>query len=163
MCADGGKKDESENQGELREGDTIERILVIEFDDPDSTAFDEIMEALKKYPNFDHLHLNEETVLSLPGLEINLDRRKVYSKQNEIALTAKEYDILCLLCANKDRVLTYDQIYQMIWGADALGNERKCVGFHVHNLRKKLSGVDLTLPFVIESIREVGYRIKFNT
>ncbi len=136
------------------------RILVIEFKDQDSSMFDEIMATLKRYPNSDHLRLNEETVLSLPGLEINLDRRKVYCSQNEIILTVKEYEILCLLGKNIGRVLTYDQIYQKIWGADALGNEKKAVGFHIRNLRKKLfSGVPAP-PLKIESVREVGYRIR---
>lgn len=133
---------------------------MIEFKDRDSSMFDEIMETLKRYPNIDHLRLNEETVLSLPGLEINLDRQKVYCNQNEIILTVKEYEILCLLGKNIERVLTYDQIYQKIWGADALGNEKKAVGFHIRNLRKKLfSGVPAP-PLKIESVREVGYRIR---
>ena len=92
------------------------RILVIEFKDQDSSMFDEIIAILKRYPNIDNLQLNEETVLSLPGLEINLDRRKVYCNQKEIILTVKEYEILCLLCKNIGRVLTYEQIYQTICG-----------------------------------------------
>lgn len=136
------------------------RILVIEFKDQDSSMFDEIIAILKSYPNIDNLQLNEETVLSLPGLEINLDRRKVYCNQKEIILTVKEYEILCLLCKNIGRVLTYEQIYQTIWGADALGNEKRAIGFHVCNLRKKVFSVIPSSSLAIESVREVGYRIK---
>ncbi len=120
---------------------------MIEFKDRDSSMFDEIMRTLKRYPNIDHLRLNEETVLSLPGLEINLDRRKVYCDQKEIILTVKEYEILYLLCKNIGRVLTYEQIYQTIWGADALGNEKRAIGFHVHNLRKKIFSVNQIVLF----------------
>ncbi|MDE7195009.1 MAG: winged helix-turn-helix domain-containing protein [Oscillospiraceae bacterium] len=122
--------------------------------------FDEIMATLKRYPDIDHLRLNEETVLSLPELEINLDRRKAYYNQKEIILTVKEYEILCLLCKNIGRVLTYEQIYQAIWGADALGNEKRAIGFHVRNLRKKIFSVIPSSSLTIENIREVGYRIK---
>lgn len=138
------------------------RILVVEFMEQDSSMFDEIMTALKNYPNIDHLRVNEETVLSLPGLEINLDRRKVYCNQNEIILTVKEYEILCLLGKNIGRVLTYEQIYQRIWGADALGNEKKSIGFHVRNLRKKILAPITPPPLTIESVREIGYRIVTN-
>ncbi len=122
--------------------------------------FDEIMAALKRCPNIEHLRLNEETVLSLPGLEINLDRRKVFCNQKEIVLTVKEYEILCLLGKNIGRVLTYEHIYQTIWGADALGNEKRAIGFHVRNLRKKIFSVNPSLSLTIESVREIGYRIK---
>lgn len=50
----------------------------------------------------------------------------------------KEYKILCFLVANRNRVLTYEQIYQRVWGEDAIGNESNAVGCHVRNLRKKL-------------------------
>lgn len=43
---------------------------MIEFDDKDSFVFDEIMRALEKHPAFEKLKLNDEAVLSLPGLEI---------------------------------------------------------------------------------------------
>lgn len=142
--------------------DNIGRVLVIEFKDQDSVVFDEIMATLKRYPNFDHLRLNEETVLSLPGMEINLDRRKVYCDQQELELTAKEYNILCLLAANSGRALTHAQIYEKVWGDDAIGNERKAVGYHIWNIRKKLCDALPDHPFKIESVREVGYRLEIN-
>lgn len=64
--------------------------------------------------------------------------RKVYCNKQEINLTAKEYDILCLLVANKEQVLTYDQIYQKVWGEEAFGNVNNAIACHVHNLREKI-------------------------
>ena len=87
---------------------------MIEFNDQDSSVFDEVMAVLKHHSAFEQLRFNEEDVLSLPGLEIYPDRRKIYRNRREINLTAKEYDLLCLLVANKGRVLTYEQIYQRI-------------------------------------------------
>ncbi len=71
-------------------------------------------------------------------------------------LTVKEYDILCLLAANKGRVLTYEQIYDKVWGEISAGNEKDTVGFHIRNLRKKLC--DTNSHFSIDSVREIGYR-----
>ena len=96
---------------------------MIEFNDQDSSVFDEVMAVLKHHSAFEQLRFIEEDVLSLPGLEIYPDRRKIYRNRREINLTAKEYDLLCLLVANKGRVLTYEQIYQRIWGEEPLGNE----------------------------------------
>lgn len=115
------------------------------------------MAVLKHYPNFENLSLNNETVVSLPGLEIYPDRRKIYRDRQEIHLTAKEYDLLCLLVYNKGRVLTYEQIYQKVWGEEPLGNESNAVGCHIRNLREKLFQASPNTPFNIRCVREVGY------
>ena len=115
------------------------------------------MEVLKKKPAFERLHIAEEMVLSTSGLEIYPKRRKVICGCKEIRLTAKEYDILRLLVANKGQVLTYGQIYQNVWGGDALGSESNMVGCHIRRLREKLTAAERKPPFVIRCIREVGY------
>ena len=60
------------------------------------------------------------------------------------------------LAANKGRVLTYEQIYDKVWGEISAGNEKDTVGFHIRNLRKKLC--DTNSHFSIDSVREIGYR-----
>ena len=70
------------------------RILVIEFDENDAPVYDEIMRALKLHPVFDRLRVSSKSVsdavLELPGLEIFLDRRKVFRDGRDISLTTKE-------------------------------------------------------------------------
>ena len=70
--------------------------------------------------------------------------------------------IFCLLVANKNRVLTYDQIYEKVWGDFSSGSERETIGFYIRNLRKKLIDTDQDLTYQIESIRDVGYRFQYN-
>ena len=77
------------------------------------------------------------TVISLPGLTIYLEQRKIYRNRQEIPLTTKEYDLLCLLASNRGQVLTYTQIYEKVWGGSSTGNE-KIIRFHLCNLRKKI-------------------------
>lgn len=43
---------------------------MVEFNDREAGVFDEIMAVLKKHPVFENFWLTNETVLSLPGLEI---------------------------------------------------------------------------------------------
>ncbi|MBD5531760.1 MAG: response regulator transcription factor [Lachnospiraceae bacterium] len=66
---------------------------MIEFNGQDSSAFDEVMEVLKRYPDFDYVQMNDDSILSVPGLEIYPSRRKIYRGRKEISLTAKEYDL----------------------------------------------------------------------
>ena len=114
------------------------RILMIEFDDRDTAVFDEIMRTLEEHPGFEHFRLRDESTLSLPELDIFLQRRKVYSGYTEISLTTKEFDILCMLAANKGIVLTYDQIYHRLWREDSVGNVSNTVGCHIRSLKRKL-------------------------
>lgn len=147
---------------DLNGGDSIGRILVIEFDDQDSPIFDEIMQALEGHPALENFKLKDETILSLPGLEIYPQSRKIYRNRKEIHLTTKEYDLLTLLIANKGRVLTYNQIYSKVWGDDALGNESKSIGYHICNLREKLFEASPEAPFTIRCVRDVGYCFELN-
>ena len=59
---------------------------MIEFNDNDTSAFDKVMEVLSQYPDFEHLRLKDEPMLSLPGLEIYPDRRKIYRDRREIKI-----------------------------------------------------------------------------
>lgn len=117
---------------------------------------------MSRHPDLKKWELRDESILSLPGLEINLACRKITSDGHEILLTAKEYDIFCLLVANKNRVLTYEQIYEKVWGDFSSGGERETIGFHIRNLRKKLIDTDQESAYQIESIRDVGYRFQYN-
>lgn len=145
-----------------REGDGLGRILVVEFKDQESLIFDAVMEVLKNHSNFEILESGDETVVSIPGLEIYPERRKIYRDRREIDLTTKEYDLLYLLVVNKGHVLTYAQIYQDVWGEEALGNENNAVKCHIRNLRDKLYAAVPDAPFTIRCVREVGYCLEVN-
>lgn len=111
---------------------------------------------LQQHPEFEKLKISSEPILSFSGLEIDLSGRKVVCDDKEVKLTVKEYDLLCLLVANRGRVLTYAQIYDKVWGGLPSGNEKDTVGYHIRNLRRKLipSNID------IETVREIGYRFR---
>lgn len=145
------------------EVEAIGRILIVEFSEQDFAAFDEIMAVLRKNSGFKYLHLEDEPMVSLPGLEIYPGRRKIYRDRREINLTTKEYEILTLLVANKGRVLTYDQIYQKVWGEEGFGSENNTVGCQVRNLREKLYEAEPDAPFTIRCVREVGYCFEINS
>lgn len=78
--------------------------------------------------------------------------RKVTVSGNEVSLTHLEFEILLLFLKNKGRVFTRDDLLNLVWGYDFVGDE-KGVNFHIMNLRRKL-GIDY-----IETVRGVGYRI----
>ena len=97
--------------------------MILELHERDTEVLEQILSILKNHPEIEKIEVDEEPMVSLPGLEIFPSRRKVFRDRQEIQLTAKEYRILLLLAANKGRVLTYAQIYEQVWGDFTTGNE----------------------------------------
>lgn len=72
----------------------------------------------------------------------------------EVSLTLKEYELLCLLLKNSGIVLSRTKLLNQIWGYEFDG-ESRTVDVHIRTLRQKLgSAGDL-----IETVRGVGYKI----
>ena len=150
-------------------------MIVVEFSEENETRlFDEIMEVFRKYPDFQKYEVDYTPTTSFPDLEIYPDQRKVYCGKQEVSLTTKEYNLLCYFAANEGRVLTYEQIYQKIWGnyvqdienkqiyQKIWGNyvqdiENNTIGSHVCKLREKLYKAYPDRQFEIRCVREVGY------
>ncbi len=132
----------------------------MEFSDYESAAFSDIMSMLQKYSDFRRYTLKDEVILSLPGMEICPERRKIYSNSHEISMTKKEFDMFYLLAVNKGRGLTYEQIYQSVWNGYATGGERTAVVYHIRNIRKKLSDIP---ALSIQCVRELGYCMEVET
>ena len=131
--------------------------MILELHERDTEVLEQILSILKNHPEIEKFEIDEEPMVSLPGLEIFPSRRKVFRDRQEIQLTAKEYRILLLLATNKGRVLTYAQIYEQVWGDFTTGNENNTIGFHICNLREKLYRANPDAPFYIRYVREVGY------
>lgn len=100
----------------------------------------------------------EQSLIEFPGLSINLESCIVRVKGEVISLPAKEFQLLALLSKNVEKVFSVEQLFQMIWGEDSLGDNRT-VMVHISNLRKKIEP-DPTKPMYILTVRGIGY--KFN-
>lgn len=133
------------------------RLFIAEFRDSDAMLFDEVMKVLEQHPDFQKYEIQDDSSLLLPGLEIYPERRQIYCGKEEIHLTVKEFDLLCLLVANKGRVLTYEQIYERVWGDFISGSESVAIRYHICNLREKINAAFPEAPFGIRCVREVGY------
>lgn len=97
----------------------------------------------------------KSSLLVYQNVQLDTENYKVFVEGKEATLTAREFDILRLLMENQGRVFTREQLLDIIWNYDYLGDD-KIINTHIKNIRKKL-GVDC-----IETIRGVGYRIDKN-
>ena len=115
------------------------------------------MEVFRKYPDFQKYEVDYAPAISFHDLEILPDQRKVYCRKQEVFLTTKEFNLLYYFATNEGRVLTYEQIYQKIWGNYVQDIENNTIGSHVCKLREKLYKACPGRQFEIRCVREVGY------
>ena len=85
---------------------------------------------------------------------VDTERHTVKAVGEEVILTLKEFELLCMLLKNKGIVLTRDKILSQIWGYDFDG-ENRTVDVHVRSLRTKLGDCGS----IIETVRGVGYKV----
>jgi DNA-binding response OmpR family regulator len=93
--------------------------------------------------------------ISIRGLKIDYDFRRVLLNEKEINLTSKEFDILYLMISNSNKVFTKEEMFEKIWG-DTFG-DLSTITVHIRKLREKIE-YDPSNPQYIETIWGVGYR-----
>jgi DNA-binding response OmpR family regulator len=88
--------------------------------------------------------------------EVDLERRVVTRRSQEVKFTLAEYKLLIYFLENPDRALTRDMILNSVWGYDSFPNTRT-VDAHVVKLRQKLEP-EPNAPRHFLTLHGVGYR-----
>ena len=92
------------------------------------------------------------------GVRINAESRRAWLGDEELSLTAKEFDLLLALVLGAGKVLTREQLMRDVWGMSR-GASSKTLDMHVSWLRRKL-GDDAASPRLITTIRGLGFRFE---
>lgn len=94
----------------------------------------------------------ESSAIEVGDVSVDADARKVEKAGVPVHLTPTEFDLLVLLCKNRNRVLTREQLLEEIWGVTS-GWSQRTVDSHVASLRRKLR------PDIIRTVHGVGYAL----
>lgn len=106
-----------------------------------------------------HLRRNAEVSLEshvYKDIIIDLMKHKISANDNVIKTTLKEFNLLCLLCKNAEKVQKRDVIFNEVWGDNFVG-ESRTLDIHIKELRKKLAEAESEA--VIQTVRGVGYML----
>ena len=87
-------------------------------------------------------------------LFVSPQRHVVRVAGEEVALTNKEFELLCLLLEHQGIAMTRDAIMDGVWGQE-FSRENRTLDVHVRTLRTKLGAAG----HYIETVRGVGYKI----
>jgi DNA-binding response OmpR family regulator len=80
---------------------------------------------------------NDQQVVQVKNMTINLANRSVTIDGKDVSLTAKEFDLLHLFATNPGKVYSRENLLEIIWKYDYLGDVRT-VDVHIRRLREKI-------------------------
>lgn len=92
------------------------------------------------------------------GVRIDVESHRAWMGEEELQLTAKEFDLLRVLVRDAGRVVTRDQLMREVWDT-TWWSSTKTLDMHISWLRKKL-GDDAANPRYISTVRGVGFRFE---
>jgi DNA-binding response OmpR family regulator len=91
------------------------------------------------------------------SLRLDVDARRVYAGDDEVRLTSKEFDVLCVLEAHRDKVVPRGRLMSEVWDENWYGST-KTLDVTIGRLRQKLEQAGL--PDRVVAVRGVGFRLE---
>lgn len=105
----------------------------------------------------DKYNIKDDNNITVGPICINTTERIVLIDGIEATLTPKEFDLLFLFCENPRKVFSRENILELVWGYEFIGDSRT-VDMHIQRLRRKLG---IYNPFV-KTIFGIGYKFEVN-
>lgn len=95
-------------------------------------------------------------LLVVGHLRVDQTSRRIFKDDKEIALSAREYELLVRLMSQAGRAVSREELISHIWGEDWSGDPRT-LEVHIRWLRLKIED-DPTEPHFVQTVRGYGYR-----
>ncbi|MFD0678610.1 MULTISPECIES: response regulator transcription factor [unclassified Paenibacillus] len=112
---------------------------------------------LKKFQRMkERFGQGEGSKIQVRGLEIHKDSRRAFVNGNEVMLAQKEFDLLVFLLQHANRVIGKEELFERIWGMDAL-SDASTVTVHIARIREKIEE-NPSKPQYIGTVWGSGYR-----
>jgi DNA-binding response OmpR family regulator len=143
-------------------GEEIDRVLGLEVGADDYLAkpfsFRELLariQAMLRRVQLDR-QAPQSQHIAMGQLGMDPVARRVYKGEQEVQLSAREFDLLAILMKNAGRAMSRDELIKLVWGDDWVGDPRT-LDVHVRWLRLKIEE-DPAAPQYIQTVRGFGYR-----
>ncbi|WP_455791742.1 response regulator transcription factor [Clostridium butyricum] len=100
---------------------------------------------------------SDEKIIRVGDLILNTEMHEVTVKGNEVRLTPTEYKILEVMCKNRTKVFTVEELYEFIW-KEKYSVSDTSIMVHITKLRRKIEK-DSKNPEYIKTVWGIGYKI----
>ena len=114
------------------------------------------IDAVLRRVNMHSAPQNNDNTMTFGDLSIDIAAHKAMYIDEDLQLTNREYDVLMYLCTHPNRVVTFEELGEALFGTYN-DLDRRTVMVNVSRLRKKM-GVSYTLENMIETVWSKGYK-----
>jgi two-component system, OmpR family, response regulator VanR len=101
----------------------------------------------------------EEHLIAFSGLVLDMDTHECTLNEKKLSLTPTEFSILWVLCSNRGRVVSSEELFHEVWGDKYFTNSNNTVMVHIRHLREKMHD-SAEHPKYIKTVWGVGYKIE---
>jgi len=143
-------------------GEDMDKILGLEYgaDDYITKPFNILevkarIKAIMRRTGKKNEEKNADRIIENRDMRLDCDGRRVYIRNREVNLTAKEFEVLELLMKNPNKVYSRENLLKIIWGSDYPGDVRT-VDVHIRRLREKIETTP-SEPVYVHTKWGVGY------
>ncbi|MCI8775069.1 MAG: response regulator transcription factor [Lachnospiraceae bacterium] len=143
-------------------GEDMDKILGLEYgaDDYITKPFNILevkarIKAIMRRTGRKNEEKDAQRIIENRDMRLDCDGRRVYIKNREVNLTAKEFEVLELLMKNPNKVYSRENLLKIIWGSDYPGDVRT-VDVHIRRLREKIETTP-SEPVYVHTKWGVGY------
>lgn len=143
-------------------GDDMDKILGLEYgaDDYITKPFNILevkarIKAIMRRTSPERAPQVQSSVIEKGDIKLDCDSRRLFINDNEINLTAREFELLEILIKNENKVYSRESLLKIVWGEDYPGDVRT-VDVHVRRLREKIEA-NQSEPKYVHTKWGVGY------
>lgn len=114
---------------------------------------------LRRYTQYNDGGKAEGDVIDFAGLVLKKTSHECIFNERSLTLTPIEFQILWLLCENKGKVISSEELFRQVWKEEYYKNSNNTVMVHIRHLREKMSGPTGKSDF-IKTVWGVGYKVE---
>lgn len=114
---------------------------------------------MRRYTQYNYKSRSEGDVIDFGGLVLNKQSHECTYNERSLTLTPIEFDILWLLCENRGKVISSEELFESVWHENYYKNSNNTVMVHIRHLREKMSGPTGKSDF-IKTVWGVGYKVE---
>ncbi|EET61513.1 response regulator receiver domain protein [Marvinbryantia formatexigens DSM 14469] len=114
---------------------------------------------LRRYKRYNVGAQPQADVFEYGGLVLNVTTHECTLNEKPLVLTPTEFSILRILCQNRGRVVSSEELFRQIWKEEYFTKNNNTITVHIRHLREKM-GDSFENPKYIKTVWGCGYKIE---
>ena len=114
---------------------------------------------LRRYTRYNQGQEQNQNLFVHHGLVLNRKTHECSLNERPLSLTPTEFEILAILCENKGRVVSSEELFHQIWKDEYYSKNNNTITVHIRHLREKMQD-SFEKPKYIKTVWGCGYKIE---